>query len=283
MRKRVTRALTVPLVAAAVLAGGSAALASAASASSTGTGTVHVQAARSAPAVKPTIVLVHGAFADSSSWSSEIAFLQGKGYPVVAVANPLRDVGSDSAYLLSVLQTIQGPIVLVGHSYAGFLISDAAAADPAVKALVYVAAYIPDKGESPADLTYEYPGSELAGSNLVTRPIPGGGTDIYINPADFASVYAGGLSPAQVAIASVVQRPITAAALGDPATVDPPAATPKWEIVALHDNAIPTKAEFFMAHRAHARIVTANSGHDVPAATPRVVDKVILQAAQSAG
>jgi pimeloyl-ACP methyl ester carboxylesterase len=283
MRKRLTRAMTVPLVAAAVLAGGSAALASAASASATGTGAVHAQAARSTQAVKPTVVLVHGAFADSSSWSSEIAFLQQKGYPVVAVANPLRDVASDSAYLLSVLQTIQGPIVLVGHSYAGFPISDAAAADPAVKALVYVAAYIPDKGESPADLTYMYPGSELAGSNLVTRPIPGGGTDIYINPADFASVYAGGLSPAQVAIASVVQRPITAAALGDPATVDPPAATPKWEIVALHDNAIPTKAEFFMAHRAHAHIVTANSGHDVPAATPGVVDKVILQAAQSAG
>jgi pimeloyl-ACP methyl ester carboxylesterase len=275
--------LTVPLVAAAVLAGGTAALASATGASATSTGAAHAQAARSTPAAKPTVVLVHGAFADSTSWSSEIAFLQQKGYPVVAVANPLRDVASDSAYLLSVLQTISGPIVLVGHSYAGFPISDAAAADPAVKALVYVAAYIPDKGESPADLTYMDPGSELAGSNLVTRPIPGGGTDIYINPADFASVYAGGLSPAQVAIASVVQRPITAAALGDPATVDPPAATPKWEIVALHDNAIPTKAEFFMAHRAHAHIVTANSGHDVPAVTPGVVDKVIIQAAQSAG
>jgi pimeloyl-ACP methyl ester carboxylesterase len=283
MRKRVTRALTVPFVAAAVLAGGSAALASATSAGATDTGAAHAQAARGAPAVKPTIVLVHGAFADSTSWSSEIAFLQAKGYPVVAVANPLRGVASDSAYLRSVLKTIQGPIVLVGHSYAGFLISDAAAADPAVKALVYVAAYIPEKGESPADLTYQFPGSKLKGSNLVTRPIPGGGTDIYINPADFGSVYAGGLSKAQVAIASVVQRPITAAALGDPASVNPPAATPKWEIVALHDNAIPTKAEFFMAHRAHARIVTANSGHDVPAVAPQVVDKVVVRAAQAAG
>jgi pimeloyl-ACP methyl ester carboxylesterase len=277
MMKKVTRALTVPLVAAAVLAGGGAALASA-----TGTGAAHAQAAKTASAAKPTVVLVHGAFADSTSWSSEIAFLQAKGYPVVAVANPLRGVASDSAYLLSVLKTISGPIVLVGHSYAGFLISDAAAADPQVKALVYVAAYIPDKGESPADLTYKYPGSELKGSNLITRPIPGGGTDIYINPADFAKVYAGGLSKAQVAIAAVVQRPITAAALGDPATVNPPAGTPKWEIVALHDNAIPTKAEFFMAHRAHAHIVTANSGHDVPAAAPSVVDTVILKAAQSA-
>ncbi|HUI62722.1 MAG TPA: alpha/beta hydrolase, partial [Steroidobacteraceae bacterium] len=234
--RKFTRALVVPLVAAAVLAGSGAAFADA-----THSGAADAAATKSGtPGAKPTIVLVHGAFADSTSWSSEIAFLQAEGYPVVAVANPLRGVASDSAYLLSVLQTISGPIVLVGHSYAGFLISDAAAADPAVKALVYVAAYIPEAGETPADLTYMYPGSELQGSNLVTRPIPGGGTDIYINPADFASVYAGGLSPAQVAIASVVQRPITAAALGDPATVDPPAATPKWEIVALQDNAIPT-------------------------------------------
>jgi pimeloyl-ACP methyl ester carboxylesterase len=266
-----TRALAAPLIAAAVLAGGGAALAS----TTNGTG--------ASVSDKPTVVLVHGAFADSTSWSSEIAFLQAKGYPVIAVANPLRGVASDSAYLLSVLQTISGPIVLVGHSYAGFLISEAAAEDPAVKALVYVAAYIPDAGESPADLTYMFPGSELTGSNLVERPIPGGGTDVYINPADFASVYAGGLSPAQVAIASVVQRPITAAALAEPTTVNPPAATPKWEIVALHDNAIPTKAEFFMAARAHAHVVTANSGHDVPAAAPGVVDNVILQAAQSAG
>jgi pimeloyl-ACP methyl ester carboxylesterase len=276
MMKRVTRALAVSLVAAGVLGGGGAAFASAAS-----TGAAHAQPAKSAPAAKPTIVLVHGAFADSSSWSSEIAFLQGKGYPVVAVANPLRGVASDSAYVLSVLKTIHGPIVLVGHSYAGFLISDAAAKDSAVKALVYVAAYIPDKGETPADLTYKYPGSELAGGNLITRAEPGG-TDIYINPADFAKVYAGGLSKAQVAIASIVQRPITAAALSDPATVNPPAATPKWEIVALHDNAIPTKAEYFMAAWAHAHVITANSGHDVPAAAPQVVDNVILQAVKSA-
>jgi pimeloyl-ACP methyl ester carboxylesterase len=277
MMRKITRALAVPLVATAVLGGGGAAFASVSSASAG-----HVQATQNTQTVKPTIVLVHGAFADSSSWSSEITFLQSRGYPVIAVSNPLRDVGSDSAYLLSVLQTISGPIVLVGHSYAGFLISDAAAADPAVKALVYVAAYIPQAGETPADLTYMFPGSELSGSNLITRAEPGG-TDIYINPADFASVYAGGLSPAQVAIASVVQRPITAAALADPATVNPPAGTPKWEIVALHDNAIPTKAEFFMAARAHAHVVTANSGHDVPAVAPQVVDNVILQAVQAAG
>jgi pimeloyl-ACP methyl ester carboxylesterase len=274
--KKLMRALAVPLVAAAVLAGGGAAFASTA-----GSGAAHARAtAGGSSAAKPTIVLVHGAFADSTSWSSEIQFLQGRGYPVVAVANPLRGVASDSAYLLSVLKTISGPVVLVGHSYAGFPISAAAAADSEVKALVYVAAYIPDKGESPADLTYKFPGSLLQGTNLVTRAEPGG-TDIYINPADFGAVYAGGLSKSQIAIAAVVQRPITAAALADPATVNPPASVPKWEIVALEDHAIPTKAELFMANRAHARIVTTHSGHDVPAARPGVVDSVILQAAHS--
>jgi len=163
--------------------------------------------------VKPTIVLVHGAFADSTSWSNEITVLESRGYPVLAVANPLRGVASDSAYLLSVLGTVSGPIVLVGHPYAGFLIIDAAAADPEVKALVYVAAYIPNKGENPADLTYKFPGSQLPGGNLITRAEPGG-TDIYINSADFASVYAGGLSKEQAAPAATVQRPITAPALG---------------------------------------------------------------------
>jgi pimeloyl-ACP methyl ester carboxylesterase len=272
---KLTRALAVPLVAAAVLAGGGAALAS-----TTASGAAQAIAARSDPSAKPTIVLVHGAFADSSSWSSEIQFLQSRGYPVIAVANPLRGVASDSAYLLSVLQTISGPVVLVGHSYAGFLISAAAAADSQVKALVYVAAYIPDQGESPADLTYMFPGSELTGSNLIERAEPGG-TDLYINPADFGAVYAGGLSAAQVAVAAAVQRPIAASALQDPATVNPPASVPKWEIVALEDHAIPAQAELFMAGRAHARIVETNSGHDVPAARPGVVDSVILQAAQS--
>ncbi|MEV8214908.1 alpha/beta hydrolase [Leifsonia sp. NPDC077715] len=234
-----------------------------------------------APVAKPTVVLVHGAFADSSSWSAEIAGLQSRGYPVVAVANPLRGVASDTAYLQSVLATIPGPIVLVGHSYAGFLITGAAAANPAVKALVYVAAYIPVAGESPADLTYKDPGSLLTGDNLVARPIPGGGTDLYVNPATFGKVYAGGLPSWAVANAAVVQRPITAAALGEAATAGPPAATPKWEIVALEDNAIPTVTQKFMAARAGAKIVTAHSGHDVPAAQPAVVTGVILDAARS--
>jgi pimeloyl-ACP methyl ester carboxylesterase len=232
-----------------------------------------------APA-KPTVVLVHGAFADSSSWSAEIVALEQTSYPVVAVANPLRGVASDAAYLESVLATITGPIVLVGHSYAGFVISQAAVADPDVKALVYVAAYIPQPGETPADLTYRDPGSRLTNDNLDVRPSPSG-TDLYIKPGVFATVYAGGLPPVAARTAAVVQRPITAEALGEPATVAPPAGTPKWEIVATEDHAIPTVTQQFMADRAGATVIRTRSGHDVPAAQPLVVTRAILDAGRS--
>lgn len=238
------------------------------------------QAASKPSKVKPTIVLVHGAFANSSSWKQEIPALQREGYTVITVANPLRDVGSDAAYLESVLQTITGPIVLVGHSYAGFLISQASAHVPNIKALVYVAAYIPMQGESPADLTYMFPGSALTGSNLVPRAEPTG-TDLYINPATFGEVYAGGLSEREVVLAATVQDPIQASALSDPATVNPSPSIPKWEIVALEDNAIPTQAEYYMAGRVRAKIVTTHSGHDVPEARPGVVVDTILDAAWS--
>lgn len=266
--KLLNRTLAAPLLAASLLASGIL----------SGCGGAQAETRPLGP--KPTIVLVHGAFADSSSWSEEIPDLQKDGYTVITVANPLRDVGSDSEYLTSVLRTIEGPIVLVGHSYAGFLISQAAAVNPSVKALVYVAAYIPMLGETPATLTYMFPGSELTGSNLITRAQPTG-TDIYVNPSTFGQVYAGGLSESKIANAAVVQRPIQASALSDPATVNPPAATPRWAIVALKDNSIPTKAQVYMAERAGATIVTTDSGHDVPQAQPRVVVDTVLKAAQS--
>lgn len=271
-RKRATYAVATALAATLVVgAGGAAANAASMKHASAGDG------------AKPTIVLVHGAFADSSSWTAEVEDLQDAGYPVVAVANPLRGVSSDTEYLESVLATIDGPIVLVGHSYAGFLISEAAAEDPDVEALVYVAAYIPQAGESPADLTYLNPGSLLTGDNLVARPTPGGGTDLYVNPETFGKVYAGGVSSDLVPTLAVVQRPIAAAALGEQATVSAPAETPKWAIVATQDNAIPTVTQQFMAERASADIVTVRSGHDVPAAKAGVVTKVILEAAGSVG
>jgi pimeloyl-ACP methyl ester carboxylesterase len=148
-----------------------------------------------APNNVPTIVLVHGAFADSSSWDAEVDRLTQAGYPVVSFATPLRGVSYDSEELNDLLQTINGPIVLVGHSYAGMVVSQVAAEDPAVKALVYVAAFIPQVGESVNSLNSMFTGSELVPANLHTTNAPGGLTDVYIDQDKYGQVYAGGLSP----------------------------------------------------------------------------------------
>jgi pimeloyl-ACP methyl ester carboxylesterase len=232
-----------------------------------------------APAHAPTIVLVHGAFADSSSWDAEVADLTRAGYPVVSFADPLRGVAYDSEELEDLLDTITGPVVLVGHSYAGMVVSQVAAENSQVKALVYVAAFIPQVGESVNSLNSMFPGSELVPANLHTTAAPGGLTDVYIDQDKYGQVYAGGLSPAQIRVAAATQRPITAQALADDATVAAPASTPKWEIVATQDHAVPTQLEEFMGRRAGATLVYANSGHDVPAAQPGIVDSVIVKAA----
>ena len=137
---------------------------------------------------KPTIVLVHGGWADASSWNGVTQRLQDDGYTVIAPANPLRGVQTDSAYLSSVLATITGPIILVGHSYGGVLITNAATGNPNVKALVYVAAFAPDLGETVGQLLAMNPGSQAAPPNLTFRPYPGG-VDVYITPSAFHEVF----------------------------------------------------------------------------------------------
>ncbi|MFC5200379.1 alpha/beta hydrolase [Streptomyces kaempferi] len=139
-------------------------------------------------APKPTVVLVHGAFADSSSWNAVTSQLQHHGYPVIAVANPLRGLAHDSAYVSSVLDTIPGPVILAGHSYGGAVITDAATGHPNVKALVYIAAFAPDQGETSLDILGQHPGSQLPPA-LTTRPYPDG-QDTYINPTNFRQVFA---------------------------------------------------------------------------------------------
>ena len=159
-----------------------------------------------AQTTKPTIVLVHGGWADASSWSPVAARLQRDGYTVIAPANPLRGVKTDSEYLKSVLSSISGPIVLVGHSYGGFVITDAATGDPNVKALVYISAFAPEEGETLSEILARNPGSEVTGPNLILRPYPGG-TDVYINPVDFHRVFCADLPASQAALmaASSVQ------------------------------------------------------------------------------
>ena len=164
-------------------------------------GIVAATAAASKPRVaagqshKPTVVLVHGGWADSSGWNEEITRLQRRGYPVIAPANPLRGLASDADYIRSVLKTIDGPIVLVGHSYGGAVISNAAVGVSNVQALVYIAGFAPDKGESLVQLVTMNPGSEIGPNTLITRPYPTGdggqGTDLYLTQHGFRTAFAG--------------------------------------------------------------------------------------------
>jgi pimeloyl-ACP methyl ester carboxylesterase len=232
-------------------------------------------------AAKPTIVLVAGAFEDSSAWDGEIALLQKAGYPVIAPAVPLRGVASDSAYLTALVRSIKGQVVLVGHSYGGLLITETAAQDPQqVKALVYAAAFIPKAGQTANQLITQFPGSLLGPSTTYTVNIPGGGTDTYVKPASFHALFAGDQTAADAAVAAAVQRPIASSALGEPVAAGLPSGIPVYAIVASHDMAIPPAAERSEAQQAHAVISTVSSSHDVDTSHPGAVTAVIERAAR---
>ena len=232
-------------------------------------------------APKPTIVLVHGGWADSSSWNAVTQRLQNDGYTVIAAANPLRNFQTDAAYLSSVLATISGPIVLVGHSVGGVLITNAATGNPNVKALVYVAAFAPDQGETVGQLLVMNPGSQAAPPNLTFRPYPNG-VDVYITPSAFHSVFCADLPATTAAVMAANQRPIDAAALGEPSGVPAWKTIPSWYLVASNDQAIPPATERFMAKRAGATTVEIPSSHVAMISHPAVVTDLILSAAHAA-
>jgi pimeloyl-ACP methyl ester carboxylesterase len=229
---------------------------------------------------KPTIVLVHGGWADASSWNAVTQRLQDDGYTVMAPANSLRGVQTDSAYLSSVLATISGPIVLVGHSYGGVLITNAATGNPNVKALVYIAAFAPDQGETVGQILAMNPGSQAAPPNLTFRPYPGG-ADVYITPSAFHSVFCADLSAKTAAVMAANQRPIEAAALGEPSGVPAWKTIPSWYLVASNDQAIPPATERFMAKRAGATTVEIASSHVAMISHPGVVTDLILGVARA--
>lgn len=232
----------------------------------------------------PTVVLVHGAFADSSSWNGVIARLRRDGYPVIGVANPLRSLHGDAALLRDVLDGIDGPIVLAGHSYGGSVMSEAAEGHPGVRALVFVASFLLDEGESTGELAGRFPGNEL-GSAL--RPVPVRGPDgqtvddLYIEQERFQAIFAADV-PADVAeLMAVTQRPIVGDALADKATRAAWRTVPSWTLVTLQDLAVPAEAQRFMAGRAGSQVVEVDASHAVTVSQPDVVARLVDEAARA--
>jgi pimeloyl-ACP methyl ester carboxylesterase len=230
--------------------------------------------------VKPTIVLVHGAFAESASWNGVIHRLHVAGHRVIAAANPLRSLPSDSAAVADVLAGIQGPIVLAGHSYGGAVITNAARGNTDVKALVYVAGLAPDAGETTPELIDKYPGATL-GEHLYEVPLADGTADVYVDQNAYRQHFCADLSAERAAADAAAQRPFNTAALNG-ASGEPAWKTiPSWFIYPELDLAIPAQAFRFMAKRAGARAIVEVCGasHALPASQPDAVADCILQAA----
>jgi pimeloyl-ACP methyl ester carboxylesterase len=233
------------------------------------------------PGRKPTVVLVHGAFADASGWAGVITRLQRDGYPVLAPANPLRGLSSDAAYLRTVLDSISGPIVLVGHSYGGAVITNAATDDPDVQALVYIAAFALAQGENVAQASALAGGSNDLLSHIVLRPFGTGANDqdAYIDPAFFRQTFAQDVDRRTTDVMALSQRPAALATLGEPSGPPAWADIPSWYLVAHDDNTIPPVSERAMARRAGSHTVEIRSSHVAMISHPATVARLVERAA----
>jgi pimeloyl-ACP methyl ester carboxylesterase len=290
---RTARRISLPALLAAVLAAlllavvpGRAAPARATALAPAADNAASGAAASGGHSAKPVIVLVHGAWADASSWNSVISQLQGRGFTVYAPPNPLRGLPQDADYIHQFLTqnpALAGqPVVLVAHSYGGAVITGAAVGDPNIKALVYVDAFIPDEGDSVASLAK---GSCVVGGNPADLfnivPVaggPAGDADLYLKPSLVPTCFANGLPASQAAVIAATQRPLAATALS--ATFGAPAwkTIPSWAVIGTEDHVIPLASQTFMAQRAGARITDVNAGHLSLISNAPVVTNVILQA-----
>jgi pimeloyl-ACP methyl ester carboxylesterase len=227
----------------------------------------------------PTIVLVHGAFADSSSWNAVIARLFAQGYPVVAAVNPLRGMTADAAYVASVLKGIPGPIVLVGHSYGGAVITNAATGNSNVVGLVYVAAWAPDAGETNGELADRFPGSMIGPALSPPVALPDGGSEQYIQQDKFWQPFAADIPEADARLAAATQRPIASAAFTD--VSGPPAwkTIPSRFIYGDQDKTIVPALHSFLADRAGSgkTVVVKGASHVVMISHPDEVAEMIHQ------
>jgi pimeloyl-ACP methyl ester carboxylesterase len=284
----------IALAAAALLSASTAATSAGTHASSASPAAATVPAAvagvsRSSRGPKPTIVLVHGAFADASGWSSVSRALTRAGYDVYAPPNPLRGLHQDAEYLRYFLDTIDGPVILVGHSYGGAVITNAATGNAQVKGLVYIAAYALDEGETveAANALGGHPEESLLLANARTRPYPDAPThegqtdvDVYIAKDAFRKVFAADVPKAEAAFMAASQRPGSLFSLGTPSGEPAWKTIPSYYLVANHDKAVPPSAERAMAARAGATTWHVNSSHVPMVSRPHVVSKLVTCAAR---
>lgn len=241
---------------------------------------------------QPTIVLVHGAWADSAGWSGVTDRLLKDGYPVWAVPNLLRGISSDAAYVASILNTISGPIVLVAHSYGGAVITNAATGNPNVKALVYIDGFVPDEGETGLQIL-AMPPPPGASPSCVTGdlatvfnvvPYPGaqnGDVDLYIKQEVYPSCFANTIAAKQAAVLATAQRPFAAGILAEPSGVPAWKTIPSWYLVGTLDKVIPPYLQLFMAERANAQIVQVKAPHPAMISHPKAVADLIKTAANA--
>jgi pimeloyl-ACP methyl ester carboxylesterase len=232
----------------------------------------------------PTVVLVHGAFADASGYAGVIGELQAQGVSVRAPMNPLRGLAFDADAVARYTTAIEGPILLVGHSYGGAVISQAAHAVAEVTGLVFLSAFAPDEGESCASVQEPFPPSLLATTNVASpyeAPGAAGGPDLFIGIADFHRTFCADLPEAVAAPMAVSQRPLSAAALTEKATSVGWRSLPTWYLVSEQDKAIPPECERFMAHRMGAVTESVDGSHAAFIAHPKIAAGLILKAVAS--
>jgi pimeloyl-ACP methyl ester carboxylesterase len=235
-------------------------------------------------AAKPAIVLVHGAWADNSGFDGSIRALRDQGFRAIGAANPLRELRSDAAYVAALLRSVEGPVVMVGHSYGGAVISNAAAGNDQVKALVYINGWVPDEGESLIELAQMNEGSLIPDS---LRPVPykdADGSDVvdlYIDQEKFPAAFAGDVDPGTAQVMAVAQRPFTEAAFGAPSGPIAWRSVPSWYLLGTQDKAIPPETQRYMAERAGSTIVEVPASHASMVSQPGATTDLILAAARA--
>jgi pimeloyl-ACP methyl ester carboxylesterase len=236
---------------------------------------------------RPTIILVHGAWADASGFAAEIRALRDRGFRAIGFANPLRGLSDDARYLADFLRSLDGPLVLVGHSYGGAVISAAATGNDQVKALVYFSGWMPDEGESIAQVFEQRSEGSLVGTALRPQPFTArdgseGGQDLYLDPGQFHAAFAADVDRDTSDVMAATQRPWSGAGFYEPSGAPAWKTVPSWYLLCTEDKAIPAATQRYMAERANARIREVAASHASMVSQPEAATELILQAADAA-